>query len=201
MARPRKNKDETVSATSGLGDKLRALREEKGLSLKQLGAMSELSFTYLSELERGTASPSVETLRTLADILDVPVSIFIHNNRKTGIQSKKLQYIRKLKSLSQKELAARASLSPGLVAQLELGQVNASLKTLEKLSAALGVSVCYLLLDQEEIEAAVSSISPELRSLLADPKVQAVISSMCTLDEEQLKLTLNFIHMLKKPII
>jgi transcriptional regulator with XRE-family HTH domain len=199
MARKKKNEDERTSPTAGLGDKLRALREEKDLSLKKLGELTQLSFTYLSEVERGTVAPSVETLRALAEVFEVPVSIFINNKRKNNVLSKKLQYIRKIKSLSQKELAAKAGISPGLVAQLELGQVNASLKTLEKLSSALGVSVCYLLLDQDEVEAIVSGISPELRNILTDPKVQAVIGSICTLDEEKLKLALNFINMLKEP--
>ncbi|MFZ5640501.1 MAG: helix-turn-helix domain-containing protein [Bacillota bacterium] len=201
MARKKKNENECASATAGLGDKLRALREEKGLSLKKLGELTQLSFTYLSEVERGTVAPSVETLRSLADVLDVPVSVFIRNQRKHNVLSKKLQYIRKIKSLSQKELAAKAGISPGLVAQLELGQVNASLKTLEKLSSALGVSVCYLLLDQDEVEAIVTGISPELRNMLTDPKVQAVIGSICALDEEKLKLALNFINMLKEPAL
>lgn len=204
MARKRKNPEltgDSITAATGLGDKLRALREEKGLSLKQLGEKTDLSFTYLSEVERSTVIPSVETLRTLADVLEVPISVFIHNKRKDAVIPKKLQYIRKLKNISQKELAAMAGISPGLVAQLELGQVNASLKTLEKLSSALGVSVCYLLLDQEEVEAAINAISPELRTLLLDPKVQAVIGSVCTLDEEKLKLALNFINMLKDPAL
>lgn len=204
MARKRKNPEITDgnnSAVTGLGDKIRALREDKEHSLKQLGEKTQISFTYLSEVERGTVTPSVETLRTLADALGVPVSFFMHNKRKDAVICKKLQYIRKLKNLSQKELAAMAGISPGLVAQLELGQVNASLKTLEKLSNALGVSVCYLLLDQDEVEGIINAISPELRNLLTDPKVQALIGSICTLDEENLKLILNFINMLKNPVL
>lgn len=202
MARKDKKPEENIenkTATAGLGDKLRALREKNGLSLKQFGEMTGLSFTYLSEVERGAVIPSVDTLRTLADVLEVPISVFIRNKRKDAVMSKKLQYIRKIKNISQKDLAIRAGISPGLVAQLELGQVNASLKTLEKLSNALGVSVCYLLLDQEDVDAMLSAISPELRRMLLEPKVQAVIGSVCTLDEEKLKLALNFINMLKEP--
>ena len=202
MSKGRKSlEDGQISVGTGLGDKLRALREQKGISLKQLGEMTQLSFTYLSEVERGTETPSVETLRILAEVLQVPVSIFLYNRRKSDALPKKLKYIRKLKNLSQKELAVMSGISPGLVAQLELGQVNASLRTLEKLSNTLGVSVCYLLLEQEDIEGIISGISPELRNILSDAKVQAIIGSICSLDEEKLKLVLNFVSMLKNPVM
>jgi len=82
---------------------------------------------------------------------------------------------------------------------LELGKVNASLKTVNKLADALNISVCYLIMDQQEIDGVMAGISPTLRNMLQDPKIQAVIGSICTLDEDQLKLVLNFINMVKNP--
>jgi len=181
-----------------LGDKLRALREDRKLTLKEMGDLTGLSFTYLSEIERGTVCPSVETIRSLSQFFDIPVSMLV-NSQKTSSLPTKLQYIRKLKSLSQKDLAQKAGVSPGLVAQLELGKVNASLKTVNKLADALNISVCYLIMDQQEIDGVMAGISPTLRNMLQDPKIQAVIGSICTLDEDQLKLVLNFINMVKNP--
>ncbi len=182
-----------------IGDRIRALREEKGLSLIEFGNLTGLSFTYLSELERGTTVPAVGTLKKIAAFLGVPVSMFIENERKNSIIAEKLQYARKLKGLTQKELALRSGISPGLVGQIEMGKVNASLKTIEKISQVLGVSVCYLILDREEVEGVIGGISPELRELLTDKKVQAIIGSICKLEEDKLKLVLNFIDMLKNP--
>lgn len=182
-----------------IGDRIRALREEKGLSLVEFGNMTGLSFTYLSELERGTTVPAVGTLKKIAAFLGVPVSLFIENERKNSIIADKMQYARKLKGLTQKELAMRAGISPGLVGQIEMGKVNASLKTIEKIAQVLGVSVCYLILDRDEVEGMVGGISPELREMLLNKNVQAVIGSICQLEEDKLKLVFNFIDMLKNP--
>lgn len=183
-----------------LGDKLRALREERELTLKEMGEQTDLSLTYLSEIERGAVCPSVDTLRQLANFFDIPVSMLVKNEGPGSLPSK-LQYVRKLKNISQKQLANLAGISPGLVAQLELGKVNASLKTVNKLAEALNVSVCYLILDRKDIEGLVAAIGSDLRSMLIDPSVQAIIGSICTLSEEQLKLVFNFVNMIKNPSV
>lgn len=183
-----------------LGDKLRALREERELTLKEMGEQTSLSLTYLSEIERGAVCPSVDTLRQLANFFNIPVSMLVKTDG-TGSLPSKLQYVRKLKNISQKQLANMAGISPGLVAQLELGKVNASLKTVNKLAEALNVSVCYLILDQRDIEGIIAGIGSELRSMLSEPSVQAIIGAVCTLNEEQLKLVFNFINMVKNPSV
>lgn len=191
----------TSIVTENLGDKIRALREQKGLNLSELGTLAGISLTYLSEIERGQVVPSIATLKTLAHVLDVPVSLFINNERKQSLVAEKLKRIRKYKNLSQKELAAKAGVSPGLIGQLETGKVQASLRTIEKLAQALGVSVCALILEQEEVDAIIGALSPELRELLYHPKVQLILGSVCTMDEDKLKLVLNFISMLHNPAI
>jgi transcriptional regulator with XRE-family HTH domain len=55
--------------SSVLGPRLRARRQELGLTLKQVAAMSELSHPFLSQVERGLARPSVITLQQLASAL------------------------------------------------------------------------------------------------------------------------------------
>lgn len=52
---------------AGLGDKVRALCRERGMTLKEMAASTGLSYTYLSEIERGNAVPSLSALRKLAD--------------------------------------------------------------------------------------------------------------------------------------
>lgn len=193
------NKDVKSAGNFDLGDKLRALREERSLTLKEMGETSGFSFTYLSEIERGAVLPSVDTVKQLADFFGVPVSLLIADKPVSNLPAK-LQYMRKLKNISQKELASLAGVSPGLVAQLELGKVNASLKTVGKLAGALGVSICYLIMDQADIEGIIAGVGPDLRSMLQDPKVQAIMGSICTLEEEQIKLVLNFVNMLKNPV-
>ncbi|WP_374443782.1 cupin domain-containing protein [Stella sp.] len=61
-----------------LGTQLRSLRKAKGLSLAQVGQSAGLSIGMVSQIERGLASPSIRSLRKLADALDVPVAWFFH---------------------------------------------------------------------------------------------------------------------------
>ncbi|BBK41764.1 transcriptional regulator [Allostella vacuolata] len=83
---PEEPRDEGPAAARGkgkvadlwLGTQLRALRKAKGLSLAQVGASAGLSIGMVSQIERGLASPSIRSLRKLADALDVPVAWFFH---------------------------------------------------------------------------------------------------------------------------
>ena len=65
----------------GLGIKVRALRDNTNMTLEQLSVLTELSITYLSEIERGERIPPFSTLRKISRVLNVPVSIFIGSDR------------------------------------------------------------------------------------------------------------------------
>lgn len=56
-----------------LGRKVRELRESRGLSLKALAEKAEVSESFVSQVERGVANPSVASLRRLAGALDASV--------------------------------------------------------------------------------------------------------------------------------
>ena len=49
-----------------LHERLRELRSERGLRLKDVAETAGISVPYLSDLERGRTNPSLETLQTLA---------------------------------------------------------------------------------------------------------------------------------------
>ncbi|ONG56210.1 transcriptional regulator [Pseudoroseomonas deserti] len=59
-----------------LGESVRLLRQNMGLSLQELGRRAGLSIGMISQLERGLATPSVRTLRLLSLALQVPISFF-----------------------------------------------------------------------------------------------------------------------------
>jgi transcriptional regulator with XRE-family HTH domain len=63
----------TDSAAAALGARVRSLRRERGLTLKELGREAELSHPFLSQLERGLARPSVSSIERIARALGVPV--------------------------------------------------------------------------------------------------------------------------------
>lgn len=55
------------------GKRLRYLRRSRDLSQEQLAESIGLSAAFISLLERGTSSPSLETIVKLAEALDVEV--------------------------------------------------------------------------------------------------------------------------------
>ena len=56
-----------------LGDELRMLRKKKGLSLREAQEELDISFVYISNIERGLKSPSVKVLNKYAEKLDAPL--------------------------------------------------------------------------------------------------------------------------------
>ena len=57
-----------------LGQRLRALRKERGLSQERLGTRASLSGKFIGEVERGEKSISVDSLYHVAVALGVPLS-------------------------------------------------------------------------------------------------------------------------------
>jgi transcriptional regulator with XRE-family HTH domain len=56
---------------------LRQLREERGLSQEQLAERADLNRSYLGEVERGRAVPSIVTVSKLAGALEIRLSSMI----------------------------------------------------------------------------------------------------------------------------
>jgi transcriptional regulator with XRE-family HTH domain len=59
-----------------VGSQLRALRQQRGLSLRNLAELCDLSPNTISLIERGQSSPSVSTLHRLATALSVRITAF-----------------------------------------------------------------------------------------------------------------------------
>lgn len=60
-----------------IGKAIRLHRIQRGLSLKELAVLTELSFSYLSLLERNKRDPVLSTLEQIAYALDVPLVLLI----------------------------------------------------------------------------------------------------------------------------
>jgi transcriptional regulator with XRE-family HTH domain len=57
----------------GLGARLKELRQQAGLSLRELARQADVSPSLVSQIENGKSRPSVTTLYTFARLLSVPV--------------------------------------------------------------------------------------------------------------------------------
>ncbi len=63
--------DMTDVNNTGFAQRLRDLRRQKGLSQSELGKLADLHYTHIGRFERGTSRPGGDTLKRLADALDV----------------------------------------------------------------------------------------------------------------------------------
>jgi transcriptional regulator with XRE-family HTH domain len=60
-----------------LGNRIRERRRELKMSLRDLAEQVDLTASFLSQIERDLASPSIESLRKISDALEVPIFYFL----------------------------------------------------------------------------------------------------------------------------
>jgi transcriptional regulator with XRE-family HTH domain len=90
------NEKETVMterpAEPAVGQRLRDLRQRRGLTQRRLAQACDLSANAIGLIERGESSPSVSTLHRLALALEVPIAeLFTESETQTVVLTKKSQ--------------------------------------------------------------------------------------------------------------
>jgi transcriptional regulator with XRE-family HTH domain len=65
-----------------IGQKIRKRRGDFGLSLRALAKKTNLTASFLSQIERGVIAPSLNSLRKIAEALDVPLLFFLSDTSK-----------------------------------------------------------------------------------------------------------------------
>lgn len=60
-----------------IGKNIVDLRRRRGFSQEQLALESEVSVSYLRDIEHGRANPSLDVLEAIANTLDVPLPILL----------------------------------------------------------------------------------------------------------------------------
>jgi transcriptional regulator with XRE-family HTH domain len=68
---------ETARRRPLVGGRIRRRRQDLGLTLAVVAERTHLNVGYLSQVENDKASPSLETLASLADAFDVPIAWFL----------------------------------------------------------------------------------------------------------------------------
>ena len=60
-----------------IGEKIKFIRTEKGITGKELAEKAEVTPGYISQIERNLISPSLSVLMRIAEVLEIPlVSLF-----------------------------------------------------------------------------------------------------------------------------
>ena len=66
------------------GNKLREIRERRGVTMKALGAEVGVSESLLSQIERDKVSPSLDTLIAITDALEIDLEYLFRDLKKQG---------------------------------------------------------------------------------------------------------------------
>ena len=70
-----------IAENATLGNKIRKLRISKGINLTAFAKKIGKTPSYLSQVERGMASPSITTLREISKALNVPIFYFLIDDK------------------------------------------------------------------------------------------------------------------------
>jgi repressor LexA len=62
-----------------IGERIRRIRKEKNFTQEELAWEIGLSPNYIGLIERGKKRPSIETLRKISEVLEIPISYFFEN--------------------------------------------------------------------------------------------------------------------------
>ena len=68
---------ETISVV--FGNRVRNLRNQKGMSQERLAELAGLHSTYIGQIERGEKNPTVDTVSKIAKGLGIPMVRFFEN--------------------------------------------------------------------------------------------------------------------------
>jgi transcriptional regulator with XRE-family HTH domain len=127
------------------GDKIRKIRKNRNMSLKQLAAATGLSISYISEIERCKKQPSLETIQVISDALNVSKEGLLTQQPQSIEPGKKIMLLRQSKNISLTELAKNTGISTAYLCQIEKGKVLPSISTLKDIADTLDTSVRELM--------------------------------------------------------
>ncbi len=100
-----------------IGERIRAKRGQRKLSLRQLAEVTGFTPSFLSQVERNLAMPSIMSLRKLAEALEVPIFYFLIDD---GDEQKVVRRAeRKVLNFPESHLTFEL-LSPGLNHKMEV---------------------------------------------------------------------------------
>lgn len=130
-----------------LGERIRALREERGYSLGEFARKVGISVSYLSEIERGAKKPSLRTVAKIAEALNLGKGELLRQSQKpAGLGlGERLRLVRQERGVSLTELARSAGISDSYLSEVERGVVSPSARVLRRLAECLGVPLSALM--------------------------------------------------------
>lgn len=162
-----------------LGKRLRELRQQKGLSLEEVGRLLSMSFNAIAMYERGERTPPAHRLQRLADFYGVSVDYLLGRTDDPGprgtrtgprlpennLLPERLRKARQMAGLSQREVASKLNVTQQAVSSWETGTRRPDPDVLVQLAKLYRVPVSYLL--GEPDQPVPGGVTPDPRDLPA----------------------------------
>lgn len=94
-----------------IGKRIKELRKKRGYTLRELGEKLNFDYSYLSKVENGRKTPSIELLQQMADFFNVDISYFFMKNKELELFEDDEKELLFDKKLDLKELKERFHLT------------------------------------------------------------------------------------------
>lgn len=124
-----------------IGLKIKNLRKKRGLTQKQLGERCGIADSNIRKYENGQQNPKIETLRKIADALNVTI---IENCGQIDLimtTGGQIAFERQKKGISQEELAEQLGITPAILSQYEHDKKKLDSLMGSMIAAKLGCSL------------------------------------------------------------
>lgn len=79
-------KNDLASFYKEVGDRIREIRQQKGLSQEELAAKAQLSTPHISEIERGNKELRIASMCRIAEALETPTDYFLRPHIPATVQ-------------------------------------------------------------------------------------------------------------------
>ncbi|MHB1044226.1 MAG: helix-turn-helix domain-containing protein [Eubacteriales bacterium] len=180
------------------GNKLKYMRESRDLSLEDLSEICDIPVNLLDKFEKGQEIPDLECLKKLSEVLNITIKYFLDRSDNRNDLGNRIKKLRMDRGMTIVALADKVGVTPGFISQIENGQANPQLATLEAIAKCLSTSASYLLMESRDVEDLLATLSPDMLDILSDPNVQAVLRSLRDFQTSEIKFIINYVQFFKQ---
>ncbi|MEV2908343.1 helix-turn-helix domain-containing protein [Paenibacillus larvae] len=165
-----------------LGENIKFYRKQKKMTQNELAQKSYMSRTYLSDIERGRQNPSLNTLISIAKVLNIDIKLLFNEDHHTEIKEKSIgnniRLYREQKKITQTKLAKKSGISSSHLSMIESDLKKPSIDTLNAIANALNIDVTQIMDSHNDLNKPILYNSSTLT-----PKDEASYTNATELDQ------------------
>lgn len=136
---------------SVVGDRIRQLRKSQDIKQTDLADAIGVTFTVISNIERGYSNPKPFMVERIAEFFNVPTDYLLGrtNTRfrgtRTSVVPERLSSLMEELAISSEELSDETGMELSVISDILAGEMQPSMPDLAVIASALGTTVDYLI--------------------------------------------------------